>query len=109
MTTFLSVPETFEPELDFLTFDSAAAFVDYLTDYPELAERNKAYFELTNAEEKAAFKAEMYADLATRSEAEKAAFMEAQTRLSEAMFNHMSEMQKRLKRVLKQTKKESTV
>ena len=56
---FLSVPETFEPELDFPTFDSAAAFVNYLTDYPELAERNKAYFELTNAEEKAAFKAAM--------------------------------------------------
>ena len=106
---FLSVPETFEPELDFPTFDSAAAFVDYLTDYPELAERNKAYFQLTNAEEKAAFKVAMYADLATRSETERTAFMEAQARLNEAIFNHMAEMQKRLKRVLKQSKKESTL
>jgi hypothetical protein len=99
MTTLLEKP--FRP-----TFDSAAAFVDYLTDYPELAERNKAYFELTNAEEKAAFKAAMYADLATRPEAEKKAFMDAQARLQEAMLNHMNEMQKRLKRVLKQSKKE---
>jgi hypothetical protein len=98
---FLSVPEAFEPELDFPTFDSAAAFVDYLTDYPELAERNKAYFQLTNKEEKAAFKATMYAELATRPEAERTAFMDAQARLAEATYNHMNEMQKRLKRVLK--------
>lgn len=104
MTTLLEIPLE---KLDFPTFDSAAAFVDYLTDYPELAERNKAYFKLTNAEEKAAFKATMYEDLATRPEAARTAFMEAQTRLNEAIFNHMAEMQKRLKRVLKQSKKES--
>ena len=67
---FLRVPEAFEPELDFPSFDSAAAFVDYLTDYPELAERNKAYFQLTDADERATFKTAMYADIAKRPEAE---------------------------------------
>ncbi len=37
--------------LDFPVFDTAAAFVDYLTDYPELAQRNKAYFTLKDAQE----------------------------------------------------------
>ena len=101
MQKFLKVPEAFEPELDFPTFDSAAAFVDYLTDYPELAERNKAYFKLTDLAEKAAFKAAMYAELATRPEAERIAFMDAQTRLTEATYKHLAEMQKRLKKVLK--------
>jgi hypothetical protein len=106
---FLQVPEAFEPELDFPTFDSAAAFVDYLTDYPELAQKNKTYFTLTNPEEKAAFKAAMYADLEKRPEAERAAFYEAQNRLTEAMMVHMKSMEKRLKRVLKTAQKNQLV
>jgi septin family protein len=98
---FLSVPEAFEPELDFPVFDSAATFVDYLTDYPELANRHKEYFKLTNPEEKAKYKAAMYADIESRPEAERKAFFEAQDRLNQAMLDHMSEMQKRLKRILK--------
>jgi hypothetical protein len=106
MQKFLSVPEAFEPDLDFPAFDSSAAFVDYLTDYPELAERNKAYFKLTNAAEKAAFKEAMYAELTTRPEAERAAFMEAQERMNDVILNHMNEMQKHLKKVLKRAKKD---
>ena len=98
---FLRVPEAFEPDLDFPVFDSQAAFVDYLTDYPELAQRNKAFYALKNGDEKAAFKEAMYADLATRPEAEQKAFYEAQSRLNDAMMQHMKDMEKRLKKVLK--------
>jgi hypothetical protein len=101
---FLRVPESFEPDLDFPNFDSATAFVDYLTDYPALAERNKAYFTLTDAADRAAFKEAMYADLATRPEAERTAFFEAQERLQQAMMAHMKGMQKNLKRLLKKEK-----
>jgi hypothetical protein len=101
---FLQVPESFEPDLDFPKFDSAAAFVDYLTDYPELAQRNKAYFGLKNTAEKAAFKIAMLADLETRPEAERLAFFEAQSHMADAMMAHMKDMEKRLKRVLKSSK-----
>ena len=101
---FLRVPEAFEPDLDFPVFDSQAAFVDYLTDYPELAKRNKMYYALKNGEEKAAFKTAMYADLATRPEAEQKAFYNAQSRLNEAMINHMKNMEKRLKKTMKRNK-----
>ena len=104
---FLSVPESFIPELDFPHFDSQAAFVDYLTDYPELAQKHKAYFALA-ASERPAFKAAMYADIAQRPEAERDAFHEAQSRLNDAMMAHMKGMQKHLKRTLKQAKRDSS-
>jgi hypothetical protein len=45
--------------LDLPTFDSSAAFVDYLTDYLELAERNKTNLSIKDPLEKAAFKKAM--------------------------------------------------
>jgi hypothetical protein len=102
---FLKVPEAFEPDLDFPSFDSAAAFVDYLTDYPELAERNKAFLTIKDPVEKAAFKKAMYEDIATRPEAERIAFFNAQEKLQEAMMSHMKLMEKKLKQILKKNKK----
>ncbi len=90
---------------NFISFDSSAAFVDYLTDYPELAERNKKFLTIKDPEEKAAFKKAMYEDLATRPEAERAAFFNAQAQLQDAMMAHMKDMQKKLKQILKKNKK----
>ena len=102
---FLRVPEAFDPDLDFQTFNSQAAFVDYLTDYPELANQHKAYFGIKDPTERATFKANMYADLATRPAHEQAAFHEAQSRLNDALMAHMKGMEKRLKRAMKPQKK----
>lgn len=90
---------------DFTKPMTSAAFVDHLTNYPELAERNKTYLSLTNPEEKAAFKKAMYEDIATRPEAERTAFFKAQEKFQEAMMNHMKYMEKKLKQVLKKNKK----
>ena len=105
---FLRVPEAFDPDLDFPTFDSQAAFVDYLTDYPELANRHKAYFSIKDATERAIFKAAMYADLANRPAHEQAAFHEAQSRLNDAMMLHLKNMEKHLKRLNKPNKEKSS-
>jgi hypothetical protein len=102
---FLKVPEAFDPDLDVISFDSSAAFVDYLTDCPDLAERNKTYLSIKDTVEKAAFKKAMYEDLATRPEAERIAFFNAQEKLQEAMMSHMKYMEKKLKQILKKNKK----
>ena len=46
----------------------------------------------------------MYADLATRPEAERKAFFDAQEKMQQAMIEHMQAMQKNLKRILKKGK-----